>query len=82
MIFLVLLIIYNVGVYINDDLYEYVETDDPDYSHIGGLIRVTNTRNPNNQGNYQAFILLAGLIYPFVYFFILLSKIGPLKLIT
>jgi hypothetical protein len=82
MIFLVLLIIYNVGVYINDDLYEYIETDDPDYSHIGGLIRVTKTGNPNNQGNYQALILLVGLIYPFVYFFILLSKIGPLKLIT
>lgn len=32
MVFLGLLIIYNVSTYINDDIYEYVETDDPDYS--------------------------------------------------
>ena len=32
MIFLILLIIYNVSTYINDDVYEYVETDDPEYS--------------------------------------------------
>ena len=48
MVFLVLLIIYNVSTYINDDLYEYVETDDPEYSQQGGLLRVAKTGNPNN----------------------------------
>lgn len=79
-VFTVLIFLYNIDVYINDSLYEFVETDDPNFLH--GLERVPKSGNIHNQGNYNAYILLIGLIYPAVYFFILISKIGPSKLIT
>lgn len=76
----ILLVIYTQNIYLKDGLYEYVESDDPDI--IGGFERVPKSGNNDNTQNYQAMFLFIGLIYPLIYVFILISKIGLIKVIT
>jgi hypothetical protein len=77
---LTLLIYYNYHIYIKDGLYEYVETDD--ISVLGGLERIPISRNNENTENTLAFLLFVGLLYPSIYTFILIFKIGPINLIV
>ena len=76
----ILLMNYTQNIYLKDGLYEYVESDSPDI--IGGLERVPKSGSVDNNENYQAMLLLIGLIYPLIYVFILISKIGLCKVIT
>lgn len=77
---LILIIYYTYNIYLKDGLFEYVETDDPDI--LFGLERIPRSGNQDNLRNIPAFLLFVGLIYPVIYTFILISKIGPMKLIV
>ena len=74
MVFLTLLIIYDIKVYLNDDLYEYI--DNPEMKHGKERVRI------DPHGNDFALILLIGVVYSFVYLIIQIKKMGAMKLIT
>ena len=64
-----LIIVYNLEVYIHDELYELVQDPKDDDE----LIRLQ--KDPHG-GNDTAFLLLIGIIYSCVFLFIKISKIG------
>lgn len=74
------LIFYTWKVYIRDDIYEYVETDDPDI--IGGLERVKKQSHEDEKGNPLSLIILVGIIYTGIYFFVQIHKIGLKTFVT
>lgn len=59
MLLLILLITYNIRVYINDNLYTYIENKEKPH----GVERI----RLDPHGNDFAFILLIGIAYPFIY---------------
>jgi hypothetical protein len=60
-------------------MYEYVETDDPNV--LGGLERV-HKKQGAKEVNDQALILLIGLLYPAIFTFINVSRIGLINIVS
>lgn len=71
---LTLLIIYDVKVYLNDGLYQYV--DNPTMPKGKERVRI------DPHGNDFAYILLIGIAYQLVYVLFQMKRIGIVKLVT
>ena len=85
MVMLGLLVVYDIKVYLNDDLYKWVENKEFDVEKEKldrnleqGKMRV----RIDEHGNDFAYILLIGVVYSFVYLIFQLKRIGAKKIIT
>jgi hypothetical protein len=72
MVLLALIVIYDIKVYLNDDLYEWRDNEEMKKERV----RI------DPHGNDFAYILLIGVVYSFVYLIFQLKRIGAKKLLT